>query len=223
LRRRQRAAERAGRTGDRAAGRRPSATTTIRCRRQDAKPPLRSADSAIVEKLRDQLAAGKFDRILGGKKDAPAVESVLRSRDFAPLWIADGAMSERGKAAAAYLPASMPTASIRANIRCRRSGRHGAGALGRSRDQVHRRGADLRAPRHERPRALQPRLRRHHLSTCQARSGQRAGPRRQGAGRAAALDSFNPPQPQYKALKAKLAECAAAPTIAKPVIAAGRC
>ena len=61
------------------------------------------ADTAVADKLRDQLAAGKFDRILGGKKDRAAVEAFYASRDFAPLWIADGAMSERAKAAAAYL------------------------------------------------------------------------------------------------------------------------
>src|SRR5258708_18321747 len=32
-------------------------------------------DTAIVEKLRDPLAAGKFDRILGGKKDRSTVET----------------------------------------------------------------------------------------------------------------------------------------------------
>src|SRR5437762_9758586 len=60
-------------------------------------------DTAIVEKLRDQLAAGKFDRILAGKKDRSTVETFYASRDFTPLWIADGAMSDRAKTPAAYL------------------------------------------------------------------------------------------------------------------------
>ena len=47
-----------------------------------------------------------------------------------------------------------------------------------------------------------------------------ASPRRQDAG--AALDSLNPPQPQYKALKAKLAEARkGASDVAKPMIAQG--
>ena len=62
-----------------------------------------SADTAIVDKLRDQFAAGKFDRILGGKKERVIVEAFYASRDFAPLWIADGAISARGKAAATFL------------------------------------------------------------------------------------------------------------------------
>jgi len=54
-----------------------------------------SADSAIADKLREQITAGKFDRVLGGKKDRTSVEAFYSTREFAPLWIADGAMSER--------------------------------------------------------------------------------------------------------------------------------
>ncbi len=57
----------------------------------------------------------------------------------------------------------------------------------------------------------------------QARSGQCAGsasPRHKDTG--AALDSLNPPQSQYKALKAKLAEMRkGADEVAKPMIAQG--
>src|SRR6185436_204195 len=34
-----------------------------------------SADTALVDKLRDQLASGKFDRILGGKKERLTIEA----------------------------------------------------------------------------------------------------------------------------------------------------
>ena len=73
--------------------------------------------------------AGKFDRILGSRKDRGAVEAFYGSREFAPLWIADGAMSERGKAAAAYLagvdadgldPADYPLPQIKAGAEPRR-------------------------------------------------------------------------------------------------------
>ena len=83
----------------------------------------RPTHAAVADKLREQLAAGKFDRILGGKKDRATVEAFYSSRDFAPLWIADGAMSERAKAAAAYLagvdadgldPADYPLPQIKA-------------------------------------------------------------------------------------------------------------
>src|SRR5262249_21657731 len=44
-----------------------------------------SADSVIVDKLRDGLASGKFDRILGGKKERTDVAAFYATRDNAPL------------------------------------------------------------------------------------------------------------------------------------------
>ena len=58
-------------------------------------------------------------------------------------------------------------------------GRRGRRGARRSRNQVHRRGADLRPPRPDRPRALQPRPHRHPLRPRQARPGRRAGEARQ--------------------------------------------
>ncbi len=143
-----------------------------------------AADTAVVDKLRDQLAAGKFDRILGGKKERATVEPFYAEPQLR------AALDRRRRDERAR----QGRGGLSGRRRCRwpRSerisgaadqGRHGAGRARRSRDQVHRLRADLRAPRHERPRALQPRLRRHRLRPRQARSGQRAGARRQGTGR----------------------------------------
>jgi L,D-transpeptidase YcbB len=59
-------------------------------------------NTAITEKLRD-LAGGKFDRMLGGKKERVAIEAYYASRDYAPLWLTDGKPNARGQAAIAYL------------------------------------------------------------------------------------------------------------------------
>jgi L,D-transpeptidase YcbB len=59
-------------------------------------------NTAIIEKLRD-LAAGKFDRMLGGKKERAAIEAYYSSRDYAPLWLTDGKPNARAQAAIAYL------------------------------------------------------------------------------------------------------------------------
>jgi len=59
-------------------------------------------NSAITEKLRD-LAGGKFDRMLGGKKERAAIEAYYASRDYAPLWLTDGMSNARALAAIAYL------------------------------------------------------------------------------------------------------------------------
>ncbi|HEY1746593.1 MAG TPA: L,D-transpeptidase family protein [Xanthobacteraceae bacterium] len=59
-------------------------------------------NTAITEKLRE-LANGKFDRMLGGKKERAAFEAYYASRDYAPLWLTDGKPNARAQAAIAYL------------------------------------------------------------------------------------------------------------------------
>src|SRR6476469_3555658 len=164
-------------------------------------------DTAIVEKLRDQLAAGKFDRILGGKKERLIVETFYTGRDFAPLWIADGAMNDRAKAAAAYLagvdadgldPSEYPVPQIKAGMEPE--------ALAEA--EIKFTDAVLTFARH----AMSGRVHYSRVSPditydlarpdpanvlSKVADAKDAGP---------VLDGFNPPQPQYKALKAKLAE-----------------
>jgi len=60
------------------------------------------ANAPVIDQLRE-LANGKFDRILGGKKERAAYEAYYASRGFAPLWITDGKPNARAKAAVAYL------------------------------------------------------------------------------------------------------------------------
>ena len=181
-------------------------------------------DTAIVEKLRDQLAAGKFDRILGGKKERSTVEAFYSGRDFAPLWIADGAMSERAKAAAAYLagvdadgldPSEYPVPQIKSGMEPE--------ALAEA--EIKFTDAVLTFARHAMSGRVHytPRLRPTSSTTSPSPIRPTCwpgSPRRQDV--AAALDSLNPPQPQYKALKAKLAEARdGAADAAKPVIPPG--
>ena len=49
------------------------------------------------------LADGKFDRLIGGKKERPAIDAFYSGRNYAPLWITDGKANARAKAAIAYL------------------------------------------------------------------------------------------------------------------------
>ena len=65
-------------------------------------PSVNSADAAIADQLRG-LAGGKFDRILGNKKDRTLIDAFYSGRDYAPLWITDGKLNERAKAAIGYL------------------------------------------------------------------------------------------------------------------------
>jgi L,D-transpeptidase YcbB len=59
-------------------------------------------NAAIGEKLRE-LAGGKFDPIVGGKKERAAFDAFYSSRDYAPLWISDGKPNARARTAIAYL------------------------------------------------------------------------------------------------------------------------
>jgi murein L,D-transpeptidase YcbB/YkuD len=67
-----------------------------------AAPVAASADTAVSDKLRE-MSSGKFDRILGGKKERSEVEAFYSARNFAPLWVANGAATSRAQAAAKYL------------------------------------------------------------------------------------------------------------------------
>jgi murein L,D-transpeptidase YcbB/YkuD len=67
-----------------------------------ATPALSAADAAVVDQLRN-LSSGKYDRIVGNKKDRTIVDAFYSGRDHAPLWITDGKVNERGKAVIAYL------------------------------------------------------------------------------------------------------------------------
>jgi murein L,D-transpeptidase YcbB/YkuD len=64
--------------------------------------PVADANAPVVEQLHN-LANGKFDRILGGKKDRTTIDAFYSGRDYAPLWITDGKANARAKAATAYL------------------------------------------------------------------------------------------------------------------------
>jgi len=168
---------------------------------------LSVADTAIVEKLRELLSAGKFDRILGGRKERAPVEAFYASRDFAPLWIANGAMSERAKAAAVYLsgieadgldPSDYPIPAFRA----------GAEPEALAEAEIKFTDTVLTFARHAQ-------TGRVHFSRVSADIqydvvkpepvdvlAKLANAKNVGE----ALDSYNPPQPGYQALKAKLAE-----------------
>jgi murein L,D-transpeptidase YcbB/YkuD len=165
------------------------------------------ADTALVEKLRDQLASGKFDRILGGKRERSAVEQFYAGREFAPLWIVDGALGERAKAAAAYLsgvgadgldPADYPLPQIKANAEPE--------ALAEA--EIRFTDAILTYARH----AMSGRVHYSRVSPDIVYELAKPDPANvlnrlaKATDVAAALDSFEPPQPQYKALKEKLAE-----------------
>jgi L,D-transpeptidase YcbB len=67
-----------------------------------AAPAAAGPDAAISEQLHE-LGNGKFDRIVGSKKDRTQIEAFYSSRNYAPLWITDGKANARATAAGGYL------------------------------------------------------------------------------------------------------------------------
>jgi murein L,D-transpeptidase YcbB/YkuD len=171
-----------------------------------ATPP--SAEAALADRIRDQFETGKFDRILGGKKERAAVEAFYAARQFAPLWVTDGAMNARAKAVAAYLagvaadglePADYPVPDFKA----------GTEALAES--EMRLTDTVLTYARHaEGGRVHYSRVSSDILYTlARPEPAQVLTKLAEAKDTAAALDSFEPPHAAYKALKAKLAEARA--------------
>ena len=166
-----------------------------------------AADTAIVDKLREHFAAGKFDRILGGRKERGAVEAFYAKRDFAPLWITDSARNERGKAAAGYLasvdaegldPAEYPVPEFKA----------GSEPEALAEAEVRMTDAVLTFVRHAQTgRVHYSRIGGDILyNLVRSEPAEVLGKLAETQNVGEQLASFNPQQPGYKALKAKLAE-----------------
>ncbi|MBI4275548.1 MAG: L,D-transpeptidase family protein [Rhizobiales bacterium] len=63
---------------------------------------IAAEDSAVADKLRELLAT-RADRFISRKTERQAAEAFYRDRGFAPLWVERGAPSARAMAAIAYL------------------------------------------------------------------------------------------------------------------------
>ena len=177
--------------------------------KDQAKPTIAAAlapaDQAVAEKLRDLL--GKNDRAFGGKKERSTVEAFYSSRGFAPLWIENGAGNDRAKAAVAHLadaasdgldPSDYPTPDFKAatspdaladaEIKLTASVLAYARYAQAGRVHFSRVSADISYT------PVAPEIPDVLAKMADAKNADQA------------LDSFNPPQPGYKALRAKLAE-----------------
>jgi L,D-transpeptidase YcbB len=167
---------------------------------------LSLADQPVAEKLRDLLAS-KADRVFGGKKERAVVEAFYASRGFAPLWVENGAGTARAKAAIAHLAAadvdgldasdyptpdfkvaSTPDALADAELRLTSSVLTYARQAQIGRIHFSRVSGDISYN------LVAPEIPEVLANMAETKNVDEA------------LESYNPPQPGYKALKAKLAE-----------------
>jgi L,D-transpeptidase YcbB len=177
--------------------------------KEPAKPVIATnlspADQAVAEKIRDIL--GSKERLFGGKKERTAVEAFYSGRGFAPLWIDNGAGNDRAKAAIAHLaaadtdgldPSDYPTPDFKAAM---------------TPDGLAE--AELRLTASVLTYARHAQAGRIHFSRVSAdifytpvapEIADVLAKMAETKNVDEALDNYNPPQPGYKALKAKLAE-----------------
>jgi murein L,D-transpeptidase YcbB/YkuD len=165
-----------------------------------------SPDQPLRDAIRD-LVSGKLSRVIDRKPERTAVEAFYSSRDYEPIWVGMSGATERGKQAINHLrhadadgmdPTDYPVPSIQADA--------APAALA---------DAEMRLTQSALDYARQATMGRVHYSRV---SGdiyyEQTAPHpldilsKLAAGKNAedVLDSYQPPQPAYKALRKKLAE-----------------
>lgn len=182
-------------------------------------PPANAvADSAIADKLHEMIG-GKLERIASHKADRDAMESFYKAHNYAPIWLSAGAANDRAKSAIATLaqadtvgldPTDYPVPDFKSAAT--------ADALAEA--ELKLTAAALMFARHEQMGRIsytrvgadiqfEPVAPDSADVLAKLADASDAGP---------VLDSYNPPQPEFKALRAKLAEVRKnGGVIAKPV------
>jgi murein L,D-transpeptidase YcbB/YkuD len=177
-----------------------------------------NATATVNDKLRE-LITGKLDRIVSRKADREGVEAYYKGNNYAPIWVTVGAANDRAKSAIAYLAqadavgldsSDYPTPDLKSAVTIDAQAeaelkltaavltfaRHAqAGRISYTRV-----GADIQFN----PIAPEPADVLAKLAN--------------GSDAASVLDAYNPPQPEFKALKAKLAEVRRNGGVAEPKV-----
>jgi L,D-transpeptidase YcbB len=169
--------------------------------------PTVTADSAVSDKLRELISGKQFERTIGRKADRDVVESFYKARNYAPLWLTAGAANERAKSAIATLaqadavgldPADYPTPDFKSATTPDAQAE-----------------AELKLTAAALTFARQAQIGRVHFSRVHAdiqfelnapESAAVLAKLADSSDAGKALDSYNPPQAEFKALRAKLAE-----------------
>ena len=171
-----------------------------------ATPVPASADSAVADQLRDMIA-NKLERIVSRKADREGVEQFYKARDYKPLWVSEGKADARATAAIAYL-GQVDTDGLDPNDYPTPNFNSATTAEAQAEDELKLTASVLTYAR-------QAQTGRIHFSRVGAdiefklvapEPAEVLGKLAEASDVAAALDGYNPPQPEFKALKVKLAE-----------------
>jgi len=184
----------------------PEQAKTEQAQPEQAKPAV-TADTAVSDKLREMVTGKQLDRIVARKADRAGVESFYAARNYAPLWTGNDAAAARAASAIGYLnnaeavglesndyptpdlkAATTPEAQAEAELRLTASALTFARHAQTGRIHFTRVSADIAFTQS----APDPADVLNKLAASNDA--------------AQTLDAFNPPMPEFKALKAKLAE-----------------
>ena len=171
-----------------------------------AQTPSAVADTAVAGALKDMIAS-RLDRYVPRREDRAGIEAFYKKHDYKPLWVANGAADPRAKAAIAYL-ASVAADGLDANDYPTPdfAAATSAGDLA---------AAELKLTNAVLIYAHDAQVGRIHFSRVGSDISFKLDEPEPAAvlanmaetkDVAAALDGYNPPQPGFKALKAKLAD-----------------
>jgi murein L,D-transpeptidase YcbB/YkuD len=69
----------------------------------EATPAPVTIDTQVADRLRDLITGKRFDRFIARKDDRAGVEHFYQAHDYKPIWTNDGVANARAKAAIAYL------------------------------------------------------------------------------------------------------------------------
>ncbi len=181
----------------------PAATNTAATAPADSP----TANKAVADRLRDMVTGKALDRIAGRKAERSGIEAFYKARDYAPLWLDNGKVTDRAQSAMKTLK-DADSAGLDARDYATPDFAAATTADALAEDELKLTNAVLTYAR-------QAQIGRIHFSRVAAdiqfdlkapepESVLQNLAKADDAGKA--LDGYNPPQPEFKALRAKLAE-----------------
>jgi murein L,D-transpeptidase YcbB/YkuD len=182
-----------------------------------AAAPVATADSGVSDKLRELISSKQFERFVSHKADRAGIEAFYSARNYAPLWVSNNAGNDRAKAAIAYLaqadavgldPSDYPTPDFKS----------GATTDALAEAEFKLTASTLTFARHAQ-------IGRIHFTRVGSDiqydltapdPADILAKLADATDAGSVLDGFNPPQQEFKALKAKLAELRKGPVVSEP-------
>ena len=182
-----------------------------------ASTPAPAAEASLSDKLRELIAGKQFDRLVPRKADRAGIEAYYSAHNYAPLWISNNAANDREKSAAAYL-AQVDTVGLDPSDYSVPDFKSASNADALAEDELKFTASVLTYAR-------QAQIGRIHFSRVSAdiqydlvapEPASVLAKLAESNDASAALDSYNPPQEGFKALRAKLAELRKGPADSGP-------